>query len=100
MIILNIDIAISKTNTIISEIDNGHVYDLTHARFYLICSSELIRKQNFNKFYLQPKKVFCCSIFDACPAFLLYYFTLFVRPESPKGTVSVILRLFTFLRPP
>jgi hypothetical protein len=31
MIILNIDIAISKTDMIISEIDNGHVYDLTHA---------------------------------------------------------------------
>jgi hypothetical protein len=26
-----IDIAISKTDKIISEIDNGHVYDLAHA---------------------------------------------------------------------
>jgi hypothetical protein len=31
MIILDIDITISKTNTIISEIDNGHVYNLAHA---------------------------------------------------------------------
>ncbi len=31
MIILHIDIAISKTNMIISEIDNGHVYDLAPA---------------------------------------------------------------------
>jgi hypothetical protein len=30
-IILNIDIAISKTHMIISEIDNRHVYDLVHA---------------------------------------------------------------------
>jgi hypothetical protein len=30
-IILHIDIPISKTNTIISEINNGHVYDLAHA---------------------------------------------------------------------
>jgi hypothetical protein len=31
MIIIDIDIAISKTDTRISEIDNGHVYDFAHA---------------------------------------------------------------------
>jgi hypothetical protein len=49
MIILDIDIATSKTDTIISEIDNGHVYDLAHACFRLV--------QNFKIIYLANWKV-------------------------------------------